>query len=115
MSDAHSALSITLLALFGLATLGTAALTLPAVNIPFDREVFLNAIVELFQRDTEIKLVLGALLPIAAPALVPVNLILTLLVIDLALRIICQHFQRSVNPCELLCSILITYSKFISH
>ena len=108
LSDAHSALSIALLALFGLATLGTTALALPAVNIPFHREVFLNAIVELFQRDAELKLVLGALLSVASPALIPVNLVFTLLVIDLALRVISQNLQRSVNSRELLCSILVT-------
>ena len=115
MSDSHGALSIALCTLFGLSTFGTAALALLAVNIPFHGEVFLNAIVELFECDAELKLVFWALLSIAAPALVPVNLVLTLLVIDLALRIIAQHLQRPVYSCELLCSILITYSKFISH
>ena len=96
---------------FSLSTFSAASLALLTVYVSLDRKVFLDAVVKLVQRDSELKLVFGPFHSIAATPLIPINLVLALLIIYLPLCIISQYLERSVESRELLCSVLITFSK----
>ena len=102
------AATFALRASLSLATLSTTALAFGAVDIPAHGHFLVCAIVELFQSDLKFHFILWSLHAIVTAALVTLNLILTLRVVDLTLNIICEHFKRSVDLCELLCSLLIT-------
>ena len=111
LHDLHHTLSFAILACFSLSSFGSAAFALLTVYVSLDGEVFLDAHIQLFERHSEVKSILGAFHSVAATPFISFDFLLALLIVNLTLSIICQHFEGSVDPSELLCSFLVTYSK----
>ena len=102
-------LALTLRASLGFAALGTGALALFAVDVPVYVKVLRGSNIELLEAHREVNLVLWSLHALIAATLVALNLVLALLVVDLPLLIVGEHFVRSVDFGELLSCFFITY------
>ena len=111
LSHRHRALSIALGTGLCFASFSTRAFTLGTVDISLNLDLLLYSVVEVFERDLELELVLWSLSSVVTPTLVPFNLILALLVVNLAFYVICQYLFRPADLTELLSSLFVTYHK----
>lgn len=102
-------LALALRASLGFAAFGAGALALFAVDIPVYVKVLGGSHIELFETHREINLVLGSFHALITAALVALNLVFALLVVDLPLLIVGEHLVRSVDFGELLSCFFITY------
>ena len=105
----NHALAFTLWACLCLAAFSSTALASRTVDVSAHIELLKHACVELLERNFHVNFTLRPLHPIVTTSLVPLDLILALLIVDLPLGLVCQHFVGSIYLRELLCSIFITW------
>ena len=93
----------------GFAALSTRTFAFGAVDVPLHCEFLANAIVQFVKGHLKADFALWPLHPIVASALVSLDLVLALLIINLFLNFVSENLMSSVDLCELLSRILIAY------
>ncbi len=102
------ALALAFSASFCLASLGTGTFTFLAVYVPVDGEFLAHAVVQLLKSHLEVYFTFRSFHAIIASAFISLHLIFSLLIINLPLNLVGQNFTRTIDSCELLCSIFVT-------
>lgn len=95
----------------GFSTFGATTLASGTVDVPLNGNFFNDSIVKFFESYGEINFVLWALLALIAPSFMAFNFIFSLLIINLSFDFVSENFISTIDFCELLRSILITYIK----
>ena len=92
-----------------LAAFSAAALASRTVDVSAHIELLEHACVELLKSNFHVDFTLRPLHPIVTTSLVPLHLILALLIVDLPLGFVCQHFVGTIYLRELLGSLFISW------
>ena len=100
--------SFTLSTILRLSAFSATALAFAAVDVPLDRELFLSSIVYFLKGNFQVELVFRALHAVVSSPFVTFNFIDALLVVNLTLGVVKEHFLSPVDLGELLSCFFIT-------